>query len=176
MSGIGTLAMWVVAVFAGAVIVLGLLLAVLGPERVWGVFGPADLGDVSFEKLQRRTSPNEALAAPEGLGPARRDITSEVYPVPADRLREAFRRAVASEARLERVAVNDADLTERYVQRTPLLGYPDTVVVRFVDLGQGTSTIVLYSRSKLGRSDLGANKARLERWLAALGRELRSEG
>ena len=35
--------------------------------------------------------------------------------------------------------------------------------------GQGRSTIALYSRSQLGKSDLGVNRARIERWLEQLG-------
>jgi uncharacterized protein (DUF1499 family) len=48
------------------------------------------------------------------------------------------------------------------------MGYPDTIVVRFIDLPDGRSTIALYSRSQLGKGDLGVNLARIQRWLAAL--------
>ncbi len=167
-SGLGTLAAWAVAGIAAAIAVF----ALVGPERVWGAFGPADLGDVEFETLTRRTSPNDALACPSGLCAATVDIVTPTFMMPAQALRDAFVRAIASEQRLVRVASNDARLQDRYVQRTPLLGYPDTIVVRFVDLGGGRSSLALYSRSKLGRSDLGANKARLERWLALLGTTL----
>lgn len=56
------------------------------------------------------------------------------------------------------------------MQRTPLLGFPDTIDVLYVDLPDGRSSLALYSRSKLGYRDLGANRARLERWLAHLTR------
>lgn len=164
MSVWGTAAAWSAAALAVAVVVF----ALIGAERIWEFFGPADLGGVRFETLARRSSPNDALAAPDGLGSDRRDIASPVYAVSPRELRDVFRRALASEKRLERVAEDEASLTERYVQRTALLGFPDTIVVRFVDIGGGRSSIALYSRSKLGRSDFGANKARLERWLKLL--------
>jgi uncharacterized protein (DUF1499 family) len=170
-SGVGTLALWIAAVVGGAVLLSAVQLVVL-----WGVIGPADLGDVDFETLVRRTTPNDALAAPEGLQTARRDITSKDYPVTPAALCDAFHRAVASERNLVRVAASETGLTERYVQRTPLIGFPDTIVVRFICVSGERSSIALYSRSKLGRSDLGANKARLERWLELLGSEVKQPG
>jgi len=66
------------------------------------------------------------------------------------------------------VHTNDTALTERYVQRSALLGFSDTVVLRYIEQPEGRSTLAMYSRSQLGRSDLGVNKARLERWLGKL--------
>src|SRR6516165_742003 len=31
-----------------------------GPERIWNIFGPPDLGAISFETLKRRSTPNDA--------------------------------------------------------------------------------------------------------------------
>lgn len=141
----------------------------IGPVRIWGVFGPPDLGAVDFARLERRSTPNDALACPAGsCGGARVDIVPPVFAVDARALRAAFAQAIAAESNLTRVAADDPAGVERYVQRSALLGYPDTIVARFLDLPGGRSTLVLYSRSQIGRSDLGANKARLERWLARL--------
>jgi uncharacterized protein (DUF1499 family) len=35
--------------------------------------------------------------------------------------------------------------------------------------GAGRSTLAIYSRSLVGRKDFGVNRARIQRWLAALG-------
>jgi uncharacterized protein (DUF1499 family) len=59
-------------------------------------------------------------------------------------------------------------MTDRYVQRSAVFGFPDTIVVRFLDQPGGTSTVAIYSRSQLGQRDMGVNKARVERWLAKL--------
>ena len=156
--------LWILLVIA---LVFGIF-QLIGPERVWTLFGPADLGPVSFETLQRRATPNDALACPPDLCQAKADVTSPVFAVPARDLRLAFARSIAGEPRLVRVASDDASLTERYVQRSRLMRYPDTIVVRFIDLPPGRSTIALYSRSQLGKGDLGVNLARIRRWLAAL--------
>jgi uncharacterized protein (DUF1499 family) len=151
------------------VALLGLAVLLLGPARIWDLFGPADLGPVDFARLERRSSPNDALACPEGMcGAARVDIVTPVFAMDARALRAAMTRALAAEPDLQRVAADADALAERYVQRTRLLGFPDTIDLRYVDLPDRRSTLALYSRSKLGYADLGANRARIERWLERL--------
>ena len=145
----------------------------VGADRFWRIFGEPDLGPVSFEELERRSTPNDALACPPELCRARVDVPTPLYPVPARALRLAFAKAIASEPRLSVVDANDSTLTDRYVQRSERLGFPDTIVVRLLDRPDGRSTLALYSRSQLGRSDLGVNRARIERWLARLATEMR---
>jgi uncharacterized protein (DUF1499 family) len=157
----------VVAVFAALVAAF----FIAGPEHAWRLAGPADLGPVAFESLQRRSSPNDALACPPDICTARSDIVPPVFDVRATALRQAFEKAMASEPRLEKVASDDAALTDRYVQRTKVMGFPDTIVVRFFDLADGRSTLALYSRSQLGEGDFGVNKARIKRWLDKLAKE-----
>ena len=140
----------------------------VGPEWIWSFFGPPDLGPVAFETLERRTTPNDALACPPHFCKATSDLVSPLFAVDADGLRTAMAKVIASEPRITLVHSDGPTLTERYVQRSVLLGFPDTVVVRYIGQSQGRSTLAMYSRSQLGRSDLGVNKARLERWLAKL--------
>ena len=140
----------------------------VGPDRFWRLGGDPDLGPVAFETLVRRTSPNDALACPAAVCSARSDLTPPVYAVSAPALRAAFASMIAGEPRVLRVAADDAALTDRYIQRTRWLGFPDTIVVRFLEGPDGTSTLALYSRSKFGEGDLGVNRARIERWLGKL--------
>ena len=152
-------------------ILAGLILAfrLAGPERIWTFFGPPDLGPVEFEILARRTTPNDALACPPGICQVQSDVTPPIYAVTAADLRAAFAKAISAEPRLTAVATDDATMTGRYIQRSALMRYPDTIVVRFFDLPEARSTIALYSRSQLGHGDMGVNRARIERWLAKLG-------
>ena len=143
----------------------------VGPERVWNLFGPPDLGGVSFETLQRRSTPNDALACPTELCSAKSDIVPALFSVSAGDLQLAFSRVIASEERVTKVEANDSDRTERYIQRTRLMGFPDTIVVRFLERPEGRSTLALYSRSQLGRGDFGVNRGRIERWLDKLAKE-----
>lgn len=140
-----------------------------GADLAWrAIAGPPDLGPVDLATLERRPAPNDALACPPGLCAARIDIAPPHWPMPAAELRRAFATALADEPRTERVAADDATMTDRWVQRTRLMRFPDTIVARFVDLPEGGSTVILYSRSQLGSDDLGVNRARIERWLRRL--------
>jgi uncharacterized protein (DUF1499 family) len=149
-----------------------LAFVLMGPERIWRVFGEPDLGPASFEQLERRASPNDALACPAGVCTASADINAALYPVTARELRIAFAKVIASEPRLTTVYADEPALTDRYIQRTERLGFPDTIVVQFFDRPDGQSTLAVYSRSQLGKSDLGANKARIERWLSKLAKQV----
>jgi uncharacterized protein (DUF1499 family) len=144
-----------------------------GPERIWELFGPADLGDVVFETLERRTTPNDALACPSGLCPEQSDILPPVYPVDTARLRKAMRKALMNERRLTLVDVKDDPPTDRFVQRSERMHFPDTIIVRYIDLGPSRSTVAIYSRSQLGKKDFGVNAARIDRWIAKLTQEVR---
>ena len=155
----------ILAALAAAAVAAFLL---AGPARVWRVFGDPDLGPVVFETLQRRSTPNDALACPPAMCAAAVDIISPRFAVSAADLRLAFARVMATEERIETVSRNDATLEDRYIQRSRLMGFPDTLNVKVIDLGGGQSGIALYSRSQLGKADIGVNKARLERLLAKL--------
>jgi uncharacterized protein (DUF1499 family) len=153
---------------AVAIAALFILFELAGPQHVWSLIGPADLGPVDFKTLQRRTTFNDALACPANLCRANADIASPEFVGSAQDLRQAFSKAISGEPRLVQVAGDDTSLTYRYVQRSWLMRYPDTIVVQFFDAAGGHATLALYSRSQLGKGDLGVNLARIKRWLAAL--------
>jgi uncharacterized protein (DUF1499 family) len=140
-----------------------------GLERTWqGLFGRPDLGTVDFATLKRRTTPNDALICPRDICPqAQPDAEPPVFPVPAARLR-----SLVSEVALAEPGTSLLDRDpqqDRYLVRTRFMRFPDTVVVQVFDRGQDASTLALYSRSQIGRSDFGVNRRRLERWVARIG-------
>lgn len=136
-------------------------------ERLWSFFGTPDLGPVDFDVLERRTTPNDALVCPQGFCKAKSDLTAPEFKVSVTALRAAMAKVIATEPRTILVERNDAALTERYIQRSAALKFPDTIVVRYIENPDGTS-FAMYSRSQLGHSDLGANLSRLQRWLNKL--------
>ena len=162
----------ILIVTAALVLVIVAAFFVLGPDRIWGVFGTPDLGPVDFETLSRRSSPNDALVCPPGLCKAASDLSSPVFEVDARQLREAMINALASRPRLSLVNCDDTTLTDRYVQRSALVGFPDTIVIRYINQPEGRSTLAIYSRSQIGYGDMGVNRARIERWLQELKRRV----
>lgn len=165
--------LWSTVFTAIAVIVLVAIAVffVAGPEKIWSLAGSPDLGPVDFETLTRRKSPNDSLACPAGTCLAKSDMVPPIFAVGAPELQKALAKVLASEPRLEPVARDESGFTQRYVQRSRVMKFPDTIVVKLIDLGEGRSTLALYSRSQLGESDLGVNRARIARWLDKLTKE-----
>jgi uncharacterized protein (DUF1499 family) len=138
------------------------------------VFGAPDLGPVTFETLDRGGRQNDALACPPGLCRATADFDPGVFPLSEEELRARVTRLALAEPhtvpayRHTRAGLPTQD---RYVQRSRLMQYPDTIDIRFIPLSETTATLAIYSRSQIGRSDFGVNLARIRRWTdrAALG-------
>lgn len=119
---------------------------------------PVDMG-----RLVRPSTPNTALAAPAGFTPAP-DIATRRYDVPAAALYRAVRQVAAAQSRTFLQVAYDDRLQAHYVARSAMLNFPDLIAVQVNPDG----TLVLWSRSVYGRSDLGVNRRRLTRWLGAL--------
>lgn len=141
-----------------------------GIARVWErLAGPADQGAVDFGAISRSPSGNDALICPPGLcGSARVDAVSPVFAATANQLRDAVRLIDTNNEDISLVFADAGGQQDRFLARTRLMRYPDTINVRFLDVGEGRATLALYSRSQIGRSDLGVNRARLESWITQL--------
>lgn len=136
---------------------------------VWIRLAPDDPARWHVDPLGVVTSgaSNAWRVAPEGMG-APADAVSEVYAMPPAELAAAFDAVALASERTGRLAGSPSELWTTYVQRSRLWGFPDYVSVRAVDLGDGTSALAIYSRSRYGDSDLGVNRSRVEAWLARL--------
>ncbi len=125
--------------------------------------GPAGLVDLAA--LERPTSPNTYLACPGDRTTAAVDREPPVWPLAVEELERAWLAALAEEPRLTRRAAEPEAHRHLFVQRTPVLRFPDIVQVEFVEAPPAGATVCVYSRSVYGYSDLGANRARVEDWL-----------
>lgn len=138
--------------------------ALVGPRRIWKwAGGPADQGPVDFATLTRRAVPNDALACSPGACSQRTDFDLPAFQTPPDTLMRRLDDIAASMA-AERVDEGLDPLYRRYVFRSRVLGFPDTLDARASsapDPSMGEAALRLYSRSLLGRGDFGANRRRL---------------
>jgi uncharacterized protein (DUF1499 family) len=130
-----------------------------------------DIGPADWATLTRHGTPNDALVCPAGHCPnAKADEEPKVYPVPLSELLARVKQiALAEPDTRELPCEPHCDRAARFVQYTRLMRYPDTIDVEALPAGEGRSTLAVYSRSLVGRKDFGVNRARLQRWLAALG-------
>jgi len=120
--------------------------------------------------IERSDAPNDSLACPPGLCRAVAQVASPVLAVSADVLLARVRETLAREPRTELVAEHGGLRQLVYVQRSAVIGFPDSIRVQVVAVGEGSAAI-LYSRSEYGHWDFGVNEARVQRWLALLGTE-----
>jgi len=121
-----------------------------------------------FDNLNVPTSPNTWLVAPADFAPAKPDATAPIFDVPAKRLAQAWISVVESEPRTKILAVSEDKLQIEAEQRSAVFGFVDRISTRFIALEPIRSTLVAYSRSQVGYWDLGANRRRLQLWLAKL--------
>lgn len=62
--------------------------------------------------------------------------------------------------------VEDGELTT-WIARSRLMRFPDYVTIRLEETAQGTRVTAL-ARARFGRSDMGVNAARLQRWIGVI--------
>ncbi len=166
----------IMALMTKIVVAAAIVLAVAAVGLVvagWLVWGRGD-GAVAdpmpdFATLALHEKPNQYLALPPDFASAAAPHgRSPVFYLPVAELEVRALGVIRAQPRVTPVASDPAIRQYAFVQRSALMRFPDTVTVRFVDLGDGRSSIALYSRSKVGHSDLGANAARAGAWLRAI--------
>ncbi|MEM7528182.1 MAG: DUF1499 domain-containing protein [Pseudomonadota bacterium] len=152
---------WVLTRGGGLLVVL---LAVFG-LIVHGAEHDPNLWHVDPREAPRTGQPNDYLVGPEDSTAAQRDRDlTGAPPTPLAR----FDRVAQQSPRVDVVAgsVDEGFIT--YVQRSALMGFPDYISVIAV-AGPAGPSIVVWSRSRYGYSDLGVNASRVEEWLAEAG-------
>lgn len=151
------------------VVLLGLGLLFLPPEQLEKLFDARELPITDFATLERPKSPNSYLLCPPGFCPnAAADAASPAFDFPVEELRR----------RLLSLVDNDPDVkiyrmdVERgyfdFVARTATMRFPDVITVQLAPLPGERATLAIFSHSIYGHSDLGANRKRIDRWLAII--------
>ena len=159
-----------VAVLAGLVILVALTLVVVGRETMLEmVFGPIDQSAVDFATIDTTGRENTYLVCPPGLCGQDPDRASPEFAIPATELRNRWFSMIGNEPLTDWIASDEEIQQYDFLQRTPLMRYPDTITVRFLSLDEERSTLAVYSRSHYGRKDFGVNRERIDGWLEALG-------
>ena len=118
-------------------------------------------------------SPNSFRVAPvlhgyEPVTAERIDAPAPIYDANPAIIAQALDQFVLSQPRVERVAGTPETGWMTYVARSETMRYPDCISILLLDLGEGLSTVAIFSRSRFGYGDLGVNRARVEAWLKTL--------
>lgn len=145
-------------------IVLGLVVLALVAFAVWVRLAPNDTAVVHRDPMaEGAVGANMAYTGPPD---------APDYEVPPERLFEVLDGIVMGTPRVEKVAEGPDAFHASYIARTALWGFPDYVSLRVIGTEQG-ATYAIWSRSRFGSSDMGANGVRIAGWreelAAALG-------
>lgn len=122
---------------------------------------------VNFQELERRDTPNDYLVCPDGFcKKAKPDRVPPVFPIPARDLKTRVDALLSKAPRTEIISASDTRIVA--VQRSLIFRFPDTIDIEVISVDPDTSSVAIYSRSRYGRSDLGANGRRVDGWLEQL--------
>lgn len=145
------------------------LIAYVGREQALTLaFGAVKHEPIDFSKLTLGPKPNQFLVCRNDLCKAKPHLVSPTYDFPVEALMKRWELMILKQIRIESGPIDTSLMQYDYIQRTALMRYPDSITVRFIALGDNRSTLVIYSRSHYGKSDLGVNEARIRAWLLAL--------
>ena len=134
-----------------------------------GFPAPAPL---DFTTLKLPASPNTCLLTPS-VAPGQGHLQRDPLPASPEAVMAALDRVAASMPRSFPLARFPARNQAQWVVRSALMNYPDIVVAEAAQVAGGTG-LWLYSRSLIGWSDMGVNRARVMAWLEALEVALRA--
>jgi uncharacterized protein (DUF1499 family) len=124
---------------------------------------------VDFASLALGWRPNQYLVLPPGfIAKAQPHAASPVFPRSPEEVLEAVKRIALAEPRTSLLDEDRALRQLELVQRSRTFRFPDFITVEAVPIAPGRIALAVYSRAKYGIRDFGVNRARVERWLAAL--------
>ena len=122
-----------------------------------------------FDTLKLKASPNQFLVAPEGLCQnAKPHLVSPVYEMTAEALEDLLASKILALPRTKEVLRSAGEGQRAFVQRSALIGFPDTLIFQTYEVEAERSSLAIYSRSHIGWSDMGVNKRRVSALLATL--------
>ena len=126
-----------------------------------------------FKTLKLTWKPNQFLVLPPNYpAQAKAHRVSPVFTAAPEDVLAALKAVALAEPRTELLKEDRAAHQIELVQRSKTFRFPDFITAEAVPAGTGRAALAIYSRAKLGIRDFGVNRARIERWLAALAAKL----
>ncbi len=127
-------------------------------------FGPFE---DPFTAQPRRRRPNRYLVLPPDA-PSAADRRSPVFATSPEAVAEAWIDLLMNAPRTWILEVSPDRRQVDAIQRSRLLGFPDRITARFVDVADGCAAAAILSRALIGYWDLGVNQRRVDSWLTRL--------
>ena len=126
-------------------------------------------GFINFKSLKRPPKPNTCLAAPDHhCLAAEPDFAPPDFAMTGRGLFSKLSEIIAADRSFGKGSADAETLRLKFVATTGLMRFKDDVDVEIIPLDEGRSTLAIYSRSRLGYSDLGANQKRVTKLIGKL--------
>ncbi|NQY40977.1 MAG: DUF1499 domain-containing protein [Henriciella sp.] len=117
---------------------------------------------INFKSLKRPPKPNTCLVAPDNhCLAAEPDFAPPELAMTGRGLFSKFSEIVASERSFGRIETDAEALRIKLVATTGLMRFKDDLDIEIIPLDEGRATFAIYSRSRVGYSDMGANRKRV---------------
>ncbi len=129
---------------------------------------------IDFRTLERPRSPNTyLLAAADMCDHAKADQPSPHYAASPEEVFQSCRRIIEARKNWTLLGADPAAHKLRFVATSGLMRFKDDVDILISPPSEGTSgaRLAVYSRSRVGYSDLGANAKRVAFLLSKLGQD-----
>lgn len=153
------------------VLIAGALFLLPGSGQLLeGIFGREEVPIVDFYTLSvPADGPDHYLVCPQDVCVSQPpDQLSKIYDIPADRLRSLLLGFVDNQPTISFWRMDPAINQFDFLENNPTMRMPDVITVRTFDLGDGRSTMAIYSRSMHGFAKKGSNRRRAQRWMAMI--------
>ena len=119
---------------------------------------------LNFKSLKRPPKPNTCLVAPDNhCLAAEPDFTPPELSLTGRGLFSKLNEIVAAERSFGKIEADPDALRLKFVATTGLLRFKDDVDIEIIPIDEARSTFAVYSRSRVGYSDLGTNRKRVEK-------------
>lgn len=116
------------------------------------------------------TRPSSSWRAGPPQSPTPFDRSVLPFPFNPSDLARAIDRAAMAEPRARRLSASADGLWTTYEHRSAMMGFPDYTSVKISGSADRHSELVIFGRSRFGRSDFGVNRQRIDRWIDAVDR------
>ncbi|SNB65472.1 Protein of unknown function [Arboricoccus pini] len=135
-----------------------------------------DEGLIDPTTVERSSTPNDYLACLASACQAEVDVPTQIFVAPATKLFQAWRDVIAAQPRTVIRNVDEKRLLLSAEESSPVFGLVDELALKVIPVSETTSTFALYSRSRSGFFDFGANKSRVADLIVDVRRHLGGSG
>jgi len=125
---------------------------------------------ISFKSLKRPPKPNTCLVAPNNhCLAAEPDFDPPLLEMTGRGVFSKLSEIIAADRSFGKVDSDAEQLRLKFVATTGLMRFKDDVDIEVIPLEDGKTTLAIYSRSRVGYSDMGANQKRVRKLIHDLG-------